>query len=42
MSVRIVLVAVLTLVGAGLIVGGGVRLHHEYRKDRMILAGPWP
>jgi len=42
MSVRIVLLAVLTVLGASFIVGGGVHLHQQYRKDRMLLAGPWP
>ena len=34
--------SVLTLVGAAFIVQGGVHLHEEYRKDREILASPWP
>ena len=41
-GVRLVLVAVLTLVGAGFIVGGGAKLHEQYRKDRAILASPYP
>lgn len=42
MSVRIVLVCALTLVGSMIIVGGGVKLHEQYRKDRAILASPYP
>lgn len=42
MNVRIVLVSVLTLIGASFIVGGGVKLHEQYRKDRAILASPYP